>query len=198
VLVLLLTQSLLSRAHANWAATAYVAAAILVPAWLLRGSRNGWLRATFAANLALCLLLAVAALTPASTWLPLKRDPLDRVKGWRELALVSARELATRPDARLLVDDRQVAALMLYYGRGPLDDLVVWDSDGRPSNQFELARGFQGGDGRPVLLLARYPERRDILGRFTSVSATRPVSLPIGQGSRTVYFTWASGFRERM
>jgi hypothetical protein len=43
--VLILGQSLMSRAHANWAAVSYVAGAILVPAWLLTRARGiAWLR----------------------------------------------------------------------------------------------------------------------------------------------------------
>ncbi len=38
VLILILAQSVLSRANANWAATAYPAASVLVVAWLLRAS----------------------------------------------------------------------------------------------------------------------------------------------------------------
>lgn len=197
VLLLLLGQSLLARAHANWAATGYVAAAILVPAWLAGTARNGWLKAAIGLNLALALLLAAAALTPISERLPLARDPLERVKGWRQVAEASALALAARPGARLLVDDRQVAALMLYYGRGRLDDLAVWDSDGRASNQYEATRGFRGDGGRPVLLLARFPERPDIIGRFAEMRATQALTLPIGQGSRTVYLTWLDLYRGR-
>ncbi|MEM7768127.1 MAG: glycosyltransferase family 39 protein [Pseudomonadota bacterium] len=40
VLVIICLQSVLSRAHANWAATAYPAASVLVTAWLLRAERN--------------------------------------------------------------------------------------------------------------------------------------------------------------
>ncbi|MBM3490922.1 MAG: glycosyltransferase family 39 protein [Alphaproteobacteria bacterium] len=195
VLLLLLTQSLLSRAHANWAATAYVAAAILVPAWLLGRGRGAWLKAAVGLDLALGLLLQVAAVTAASRWLPGQRDPLDRVRGWEQVATASAAALATRPGARLLLDDRQVAALMLYYGRGRLDRLTVWDSDGRPSNQFEATRGFRSAGDGPVLLLARYRERPDIVGRFASVEPVRPLSQPLGQGGRTVYLTWLAGYR---
>ncbi len=40
VLIIIAFQSVLSRAHANWAATAYPAASVLVAAWLLRAERN--------------------------------------------------------------------------------------------------------------------------------------------------------------
>jgi len=40
VLVIILGQAVLSRANANWAATAYPAASVLVAAWLIRARRN--------------------------------------------------------------------------------------------------------------------------------------------------------------
>jgi len=40
VLTIIFVQSIISRAHANWAATAYPAASILVAAWLTRASAN--------------------------------------------------------------------------------------------------------------------------------------------------------------
>ncbi|MEL6387346.1 MAG: glycosyltransferase family 39 protein [Pseudomonadota bacterium] len=40
VLIIICFQAVLSRAHANWAATAYPAASVLVAAWLLRASAN--------------------------------------------------------------------------------------------------------------------------------------------------------------
>ncbi|MEM0985499.1 MAG: glycosyltransferase family 39 protein [Pseudomonadota bacterium] len=45
VLIIIAGQAVLSRAHANWAATAYPAASVLVAAWLLRaqGNRMLWL-----------------------------------------------------------------------------------------------------------------------------------------------------------
>jgi len=53
VLVIIAIQSVLSRAHANWAATAYPAASVLVAAWLLRAERN---RTLWLAIAAACLL----------------------------------------------------------------------------------------------------------------------------------------------
>ena len=43
VIIIIAGQSVLSRAHANWAATAYPAASVLVTAWLCRAEANRWL-----------------------------------------------------------------------------------------------------------------------------------------------------------
>lgn len=53
VIVIIAGQSVLSRAHANWAATAYPAASVLVAAWLVRAEANRWLWIAIAAICAL-------------------------------------------------------------------------------------------------------------------------------------------------
>ncbi len=57
VLVLIAVQAVVSRAHANWAATAYPAAMILVAAWLDRGRAIAWLWPAIAALTLIAILL---------------------------------------------------------------------------------------------------------------------------------------------
>lgn len=58
VLTIILFQSVLSRAHANWAATAYPAASILIAVFFIRARANRWLWWTIAALSAVGFLLA--------------------------------------------------------------------------------------------------------------------------------------------
>lgn len=58
VLIIIASQAVLSRAHANWAATAYPAASVLVAAWLLRAQANAWLWIGVAALTGLAFQLA--------------------------------------------------------------------------------------------------------------------------------------------
>lgn len=64
VIVIIAGQSVLSRAHANWAATAYPAASILVAAWLIRAQPRAWLWFALAGIIAVAFLLA-----PDVSWL---------------------------------------------------------------------------------------------------------------------------------
>ena len=57
VLIIIFVQSIVSRAHANWAATAYPAASVLVAAWLTRASAN---RAMWLAIAAITFAVAFA------------------------------------------------------------------------------------------------------------------------------------------
>lgn len=58
VLIIILGQAVLSRANANWAATAYPAASVLVAAWLVRARPNRNLWITVAALTFIALLFA--------------------------------------------------------------------------------------------------------------------------------------------
>lgn len=58
VLTIILVQSVLSRAHANWAATAYPAASILIAIFFLRARPNRWLWAVIAVLSAAGFLIA--------------------------------------------------------------------------------------------------------------------------------------------
>lgn len=58
VIVIIAGQSVLSRAHANWAATAYPAASVLISAWLVRAEPNRAMWLVIAAVTAAAFLLA--------------------------------------------------------------------------------------------------------------------------------------------
>ena len=58
VLAIILFQSVLSRAHANWAATAYPAASVLIAIFFLRARPNRWLWAVIAVLSAFGFLIA--------------------------------------------------------------------------------------------------------------------------------------------
>ena len=56
-------QAILSRAYANWAATAYLAGTLAVVPWLVREKRV-WLWISFAVNGVFCLALPLATIFP--------------------------------------------------------------------------------------------------------------------------------------
>jgi 4-amino-4-deoxy-L-arabinose transferase-like glycosyltransferase len=87
VLGLMLVQALLSRAHANWAAFAYVAATVLITAALLRGGWMRLFRASFGLHLAVVLVLAVGGAFAGLFALPGGSDPYARVLGWHVRSL---------------------------------------------------------------------------------------------------------------
>ena len=61
-LLIIFVQAVISRAHANWAATAYPAASVLVAAWLSRSGRQQWVWFALAALIFIAAVFAIPAL----------------------------------------------------------------------------------------------------------------------------------------
>lgn len=166
VLALMTAQSLLSRAHANWAAVAYVSATILVVGWLLRHRRTGWLKI----SLVLHLLVAAAVLHGTSLAPLTGIDPWHRQRGWSELAADVRAILDRHPDAVLLASDRKIAAQMMFYIRPHPWDMVKWNTDGHIGDHYELTSSMESLKGRPAILLTRAENPPGLSERFASVT----------------------------
>ncbi len=129
----------LSRANANWAATAYVAATPLVVAWLLRRNWGG--RAVMA-SVALHLALAGVGYAYQDLGLNrfLKRDPAVKLEEGRRLAAALKPILLEEPGLVLMTENRMLFASLAFYLR-TLEPPVVqvqWNPDGKVDNHFEM------------------------------------------------------------
>jgi 4-amino-4-deoxy-L-arabinose transferase-like glycosyltransferase len=171
VLALLIVQALLSRAHGNWAATAYPAAGIFVTAVLLERGR----RLLFNISLGLHLLLAAALATApafARTWPVFEQLKFLRSSlGWNATAKVVRAKLAEAPYGALLVDTREMAAEMLYYLRDQRLPLYVWPRDDTPHDHFEMTRPFVPGAPEPILFVSFKPCPEGVTRAFSDVTA---------------------------
>ena len=188
-------QAFISRAYANWAATAYPAATILVTAALLH---SGWTR-LFRASLALHILVALAmAAAPAfAPWLKLPGgiDPFSRQLGWRDTAAMVERELSRHPYAMILSEDRQVTAELLYYLRGSEVPLAAWQWSDVPDDHYQLNRPFRGADG-PVLLVTTDSDIQALTGRFAASELIAEEAIGTGPDRRrTVQLYRLEGFQ---
>jgi 4-amino-4-deoxy-L-arabinose transferase-like glycosyltransferase len=152
VLLLMTGQAMLSRAHANWAAFAYVAAVVLVVAALLR---EGWaklFRVSLAIHLAAVLLIAVGSILAGRVALP-GGDPYARLLGWKAIAQAAGEEARAGGFRAIAVEGRSLAAELLYYLRDENLTIVALRGDGAPRDHFELTRPLTASTPRPVLLV---------------------------------------------
>jgi 4-amino-4-deoxy-L-arabinose transferase-like glycosyltransferase len=197
VLVLMILQSGISRAHANWAAVSYIAATVLVVGWLER-VRQPW-------PVRVSLTLQMAAFAVFTTYfagaihysLPKSLDLFHQMRGWRSLAHQVEQRLDTEPsEVSVAADDREVMAELDYYLRDRTFPLAIATGNGPPGNQYELEDPVTAANGKHVLLIARYPDRKDILGKFDDAKMTDRWSMFAGQGRRRDYFIYdLSGFK---
>lgn len=204
-------QALLSRAHANWAAMAYVSAVVVVIATLVREADRRWLGASFGLHGALLLGLIAATSTAGLYRPPFKGDPLSRTLGWHALAdavrdEVARARAAGTPYAAVLTDKRAVTAELIYYMRGEPTPVVAYRIADKPRDHFEMSRPFTAQIGEPVLLVALggavdeagetgMPQVAGAFGRAEKVGER---DVPAGPGAtRHVTFLILSGYKGR-
>ena len=203
VLLIITAQGFVSRAHANWAATAYVSGAVLVTAALMRTSRRGWLSASLALHVLLVGLIGLATWQAGQFRLPFGGDPFARTLGWRALAgetraaLDEARRQG-RPFAAVITEDRAVTAELLYYMRDEPTPVLAWRGGGRPHDHYELTRPYDVRAPEPVLLVDLRRDASPITQRFASVIPLGERSVAAGQGPpRRVRLFALSHFKPR-
>lgn len=197
-------QALLSRAHANWAAPAYVAASILVPAVMLRQSALAWLRGSVALHGAIAIAIAVATAAAPAIAIPGAGNPFARTLGHRETADAVRAELAAgaargTPYAAVIGADRDIVAALLYYGRDLDVPVFAWRDGDRPRNHFELTRAYAKGSPQPALVLARAARVVERVARGFAVTTPLP-ARDVAAGNhdkRTLYLQSVSGFKGR-
>jgi 4-amino-4-deoxy-L-arabinose transferase-like glycosyltransferase len=155
VLAAIFLQALISRAHANWAAFAYIAATVLVTAALLRTGRVRLLHASLALHMTLLLILAVGGTFAGRFHLPGGVDPYARVLGWRAMAETVGAKAKAEGYRAIATDKRALAAELLYYLRDRDIPVVALRGDGPPRDHFELTRPLTAQTPRPVLIVSQ-------------------------------------------
>ncbi len=200
VLLVISAQAFVSRAHANWAATAYVAASILVTSTLVRLLAERWLKISMALHAVILLAMAAGSAAAGRFKLPLAGDPFQRTLGWQAVADATRRQLAQarmagQPHKAVMSDERAVTAELLYYMRDERTPVLAW-REGRPKDHYELTRPFKDAAQVPILLVAFRQDTDRILQRFANVEPLGEERLPAGLGPpRAIRFYRLSGYR---
>lgn len=187
VLAVVTLQALISHAYSNWAATAYVSAAIGVVAVMLREDAYAWLKGSLAIGLAIVVGGALAFAAAGHYALPNGYDPMARMLGKREQAAavqdqIDAAKAAGVPFRAVISDHRSLTTSFLYYGRDFGVPLLAW-REGKPRNHFELMRPYTGGN-EPVLLVSFFDKPEKVTSKFASVTLIAQGTVPAGN-----YFT---------
>ncbi|MGF1627601.1 MAG: ArnT family glycosyltransferase [Alphaproteobacteria bacterium] len=190
ILALITAQAFLSRAHANWAATAYVAGSLAVMLALSAPRFRAWLAASFALHgVTLAGLYLAVVLADVAPW-PEGRDPFARLRGWAAAAS-ALEEAAGGADGRLVIaDDRMVLASLIHAARDTGLRFAAWDADGAPGNHYELTIPYDTATTPPALLVSVYPETVDALPAAWPVGERQDLSLPVGAGMTRTLYLW--------
>lgn len=182
IILIISVQALLSRANANWAATAYIAASVWVCAWALQAQRKAWLWAAVGLH-----VLAMAALYNYDSLaerlditLTRKTDPLLQARSWNRVGHWSSQLQAENVGLPFLFDDRRVMAEIIYYTRPHPFDAQMWAPNAQPNNHFEMTSRLGEMMGRDFIYVTRRPEGSPVLAAFAQ-------SRPLGRWRTTAY-----------
>ncbi len=144
-------QALLSRAYANWAASAYIAGTVLAVAWMLPRHR-AWLWVAFGVNALFSLVLPLSTLAPESLSLR-GQQLLARYTGRAEMSrmiLDIARDLRV---AAVVASDRDVLADLFYSGRDAGVPLAAMPVRGRPPHHYAQRHAYVPRPEQVLLVL---------------------------------------------
>ena len=196
--VVMLVQSFLSRANANWAAPIYAAGTILVAAWAVERARTLLLRASVALHCAAAMLIFLGppALAASGIELPRRLDPWMRQRGYDVLGQAIAREAALHPDARFLFDQRRDMASLIYYIRSHPFDGRIWTPHSPARNSFEQTSPLRPSDHGPFLYVTRRTDAAEVLARFERTERVARLVVPTHRDAALRYTVWrVEGFR---
>jgi len=179
LLLLVSVQALTGRANGNWAAPAYVAASLLIPAFLVQGHYRRLAALAIGINLLFGLVVYhwpdIARLTGKT--MTAKMDPYKRARGWSALSQQIAPFLAAHPGAILMGTERETLAQLIYYLRPAA--WASWNPEGRVMDHYELTTRLVPGEARPVLFVSDSPDIEAIAARFATSENLGVVSVRI-------------------
>ncbi len=156
-LVAIAFQAFVSRANANWAASAYVAGSVLAAAWLVRWRAKWWLVGGLGVQALIAALFLVWVADPKIADAMGASNSFKRAKGWSQTvrAIVARAEVEPGLTA-VAVDDRFLFNTAAYYGRdffGKPDapPLRMWVHSAHAQNQAEAEAPLTKERGGRVL-----------------------------------------------
>ncbi|WP_203291615.1 glycosyltransferase family 39 protein [Maricaulis parjimensis] len=194
-------QAFLSRAHANWAVSAYAASTLLVVGFLMSGAiwRRYVLGLSIAGHSILGLLMVALAASPALVVAMNAENATKRIRAWDETAAAIA-EAASEGDYTYIVfDDRNVFHQTQRYAPQLQGQLRMWLRHAGPLNHAEdvwpLPDRFEG----EILVVSHRPlEVARLREDFAVFEPAGSLAIPL-DGSMTRDFTlWRASGPQRV
>jgi 4-amino-4-deoxy-L-arabinose transferase-like glycosyltransferase len=204
-LLIISLEAILSRANANWAVSAYVAAPILTAHFCVTSwpRVKTWLAGGLGVQSIICLALVAIYLVPAWTNTLGRANDVKRLRAWPE-TVKTVTEIYERGHkgqafSSIAVDKRIIFYDLKYYGIEETAPLYIWREHAVPHNHAELTASLPAASG-PVLLL-NYGNPKLKAGRedfsayfkedFARLEALPPLDIDLGGGKRRKLIVWA-------
>jgi hypothetical protein len=205
-LLVILAQELMSRAHANWAASAYPAASILVASWIdrvfgrptSRHPAGPWIKGGIALNLAVGVLFSVMWVMPFIADATGISTTMKGVRGWKETVSGLSARAADLGATAIMVDDRELWHGLDYYGRGKdLPPVRTWQRGSAPRSHAEEEGKMQPGEDARILIASSSIGLRPLIQLdFATIEEIGFLDIPLGpMRDRQLKLYLASGYQ---
>jgi len=195
-LVIVIVQAFISRAHANWAASAYPSAILATSAFLFR-RRAGW---AAKGSVGLHAALAAAFLAAMTNFSLIDRLGLGRatmeIRGWKAHAAAVAEAFDAAPgryDA-VALDDRSLMGAVLYYERARDFTVVALDPNRSVDHHYEAFMAIDPARLRRVLFVSILDSDAHVSYRFRDIAPLGAHEVAIGGEKRAYSFFDISGY----
>lgn len=176
-LLIIMAQALFGRANANWAAPTYVAATVLMAAWLYAKWK------TVTVVLVLNLVLGLLVYHPAPLNQLLNTDLHKRLKGWEVIGSQYREIQQDYPDALLLAEGRDVLSSLAYYAKPEGLRGVSWNPQHQMHHHYDLVTRLDDKQGQDFLLVTANTPPTSMKPYFESVQ-------PVGQLQAVIHLSW--------
>ena len=153
VLLIMTGQAYMKTANANWAATAWPAACLLVGMGMAHHLPRMAGQLSLSVNVFASLIVLIGLGIGDLQSLTPKSDPLRRLRGWDVLATDVA-AAATAQNATIIIADRRAeAALLSWHLHDSGLQIKVIDEDGIAGSHFEVNNALSPEDSRPYIMI---------------------------------------------
>jgi 4-amino-4-deoxy-L-arabinose transferase-like glycosyltransferase len=195
-LAIVAAQAFISRAHANWAASAYPSAIMFITVWLFRHRAGAFVKASIGLHV-LFFVVFCAAITNFSL---VDRAGLSsatqEIRGWKE----QSRAIAAMADGydAIVIDDRALMGAMLYYQQASPIEIVAIDPNNNADNHYEIFKAFDPDRHKRVLFVTTRKDDAHVNYRFATIKPLGPQTVALGdRTSRTYHLFDISGYYGR-
>lgn len=179
-------QAFISRAHANWAAAAFPAAAVFLAIWAVRAGRTRWLAIAAGVNLVIGFALTIGSTNFALVDALGASDAVKRVRGWPEQGDDIARR--AHPYRIIMADDREIIGALVYYTRQTGKPIVALNSNHRIEHHYEAFHPVDPNTTEPLLYITTRADALGTLGRFAKVESLGVSTVALHKDDvRTLY-----------
>ncbi len=193
-IVIVSIQAFISRAHANWGATAYPAFLVLVCAGFIHHRKQIWLTVNHTLNLAVMIVLAIGFSNFALLDFLGLSNATKRVRGW-ETQGERIVQLANQYD-QVMADDRELIGLILYYGQQEGRNFVSWNSNHKIDDHYEAFIPFKPEDSLKTLYITTVESAIDVSPWFDTVIKIDEQTMTLnGRPVKTLYFFEIGDFK---